>query len=117
MGGAPRYRRIRRFAEGHLARALRPANRQGLPLYLILDADIAMNLGAMLHDEFMSAVMSWSSTVCALWDFDSVDIGKLRQPSMTVPVTIKSLIFNDVADGVHRRELVHHPDGQRQTPN
>jgi ethanolamine utilization protein EutA len=29
----------------------------------------------------------------SLWDFDYVDLGKIRLPSMTVPVTIKSLVF------------------------
>jgi ethanolamine utilization protein EutA len=28
-----------------------------------------------------------------LHDFDYVDLGRLRQPSNTVPVTIKSLVF------------------------
>lgn len=106
--GVPQYRRIRQFAEGiHLAMQERFAAKQ--PLYVILDADIAMNLGAVLHREFDVNSEILVIDGLALWDFDSVDIGKLRQPSMTVPVTIKSLIFSDVEDGVHRRELVHHP--------
>ncbi|MDX1499003.1 MAG: ethanolamine ammonia-lyase reactivating factor EutA [Woeseiaceae bacterium] len=106
--GTPRYRRIHRFAEG-IRHALAERLENGLPLYIILDADIAMNLGAMLHREFATGSDVMVIDGIALWDFDSVDIGKLRQPSNTVPVTIKSLIFNDVVDGVHRRELVHHP--------
>lgn len=106
--GAPQYRRIKRFAEGlHLALQARIA--AGLPIYIILDADIAMNLGALLHDEFDIDGEVLAIDGLALWDFDSVDIGKVRMPSKTVPVTIKSLIFSDVEDGVHRRELVHHP--------
>ena len=30
-----------------------------------------------------------------LWDFDYVDIGRIRLPSHTVPVTVKSLVFSD----------------------
>ena len=31
----------------------------------------------------------------ALRDFDYIDIGKVRHPSRTVPVTIKSLVFSE----------------------
>ncbi len=106
--GTPRYRRIRLLAEG-IAEALAERIKNRLPLYIILDADIAMNLGAMLHREFGIGGDVLVIDGLALWDFDSVDIGKLRQPSNTVPVTIKSLVFSDVANGIHRRELVHHP--------
>ena len=78
--GSPHYRRIRRFADG-IKLALSERSKRKLPLYVILDADVAMNLGAMLHEEFGidSDVMVIDGV--ALWDFDSVDIGKLRQPS------------------------------------
>lgn len=109
--GAPRYKRVRRFAEG-IALALNECIARGLPIYVILDADIAMNLGSILHKEFDSSSDVMVIDGLTLWDFDSVDIGKLRMPSKTVPVTIKSLIFGDVEGGVHKRELVHHP---RQT--
>ena len=29
-----------------------------------------------------------------LWDFDYVDLGRIRMPSFTVPVTVKSLVFS-----------------------
>ncbi|MBT8101153.1 MAG: ethanolamine ammonia-lyase reactivating factor EutA [Gammaproteobacteria bacterium] len=106
--GPPQYRRVHCLAEGiRIALQQRIANR--LPVYIILDADIAMNLGAILHHEMDVGSDIMVVDGLALWNFDSVDIGKLRQPSMTVPVTIKSLIFNDVVGGAHRRELVHHP--------
>ena len=106
--GSPQYRRIRRFADG-IHDAMQPWTKRGKPLYVILDADIALNLGAILHREYKQNSEVLVIDGLALWDFDSVDIGKQRQPSMTVPVTIKSLIFGDVTDSVHRRELVHHP--------
>lgn len=106
--GSPEYARIRAFGEG-IAKALTPRIDDGLPIYVILDSDIAMNLGAILHEELDVGVDVLVVDGLELWDFDSVDIGRLRRPSMTVPVTIKSLIFSDVVDGKHRRELVHHP--------
>ena len=45
----------------------------------------------------------------ALWDFDSIDLGRLRMPSNTVPVTIKSLVFTDVSHGARRYQRIHHP--------
>ena len=30
----------------------------------------------------------------SLWDFDYIDLGRVRMPSFTVPVTIKSLVFS-----------------------
>lgn len=110
--GTPTHTRLRRFAEGIHA-ALMERIAASKPVYVILDADVALNLGAILHRELKIGGEALVIDGLALWDFDSIDIGKLRLPSNTVPVTIKSLIFNDVVDGVHRREIVHHP----QRPN
>jgi len=108
--GTPQYQRIKAFAEGiRLAMADRLA--RGLPIYVVLDADIALNLGTVLHKELSidSGVMVIDGL--ALWDFDSIDIGKLRMPSNTVPVTIKSLVFTDVLDGASRHQRIHQPIG------
>jgi ethanolamine utilization protein EutA len=40
------------------------------------------------------------------WDFDYIDLGKVRLPSRTVPVTIKSLVFSD--DPRTGQRLDHH---------
>jgi ethanolamine utilization protein EutA len=93
--GAPQFRRIREFAEGiRLALADRIA--RGLPIYVVLDADIALNLGAVLHEELGIGSEVMVIDGLALWDFDSIDLGGLRMPSYTVPVTIKSLIFGEM---------------------
>jgi ethanolamine utilization protein EutA len=42
-----------------------------------------------------------------LRDFDYIDLGRIRLPSFTVPVTIKSLLFRDAPDA-RRAERVHH---------
>ena len=105
--GAPQYQRIRTFAEGiRLALADRIA--RGLPLYVILDADIALNLGAILHQDFAIDCEVMVIDGLALWDFDSIDLGRLRMPSRTVPVTIKSLVFSDVSGGALRSQRIHH---------
>ncbi len=106
--GTPTHSRLRRFAEG-IEASLTQRIATSKAVYVILDADVALNLGAILHRELKIGCETLVIDGLALWDFDSIDIGKLRLPSNTVPVTIKSLIFNDVVDGVHRRELVHHP--------
>lgn len=106
--GSPTHSRLRGFAEG-IAGALVERIAASKPVYVVLDADVALNLGALLHRELNIGCEVLVIDGLALWDFDSIDIGKLRLPSNTVPVTIKSLIFSDVVGGVHRRELVHHP--------
>lgn len=113
--GAPKYKRISQLARG-ISMALDERIAQGKPVYIILDADIAMNLGSVLEREY--GVKSGLMVVdgIALWDFDSVDIGQVKHPSMTVPVTIKSLVFGDVEGGNYRRELVHHPKTRHAGP-
>ena len=41
-----------------------------------------------------------------LWDFDYIDLGRIRMPSQTVPVTVKSLVFGEDPRGPHGR--AHH---------
>jgi len=44
----------------------------------------------------------------ALRDFDFIDLGRIRVPSNTVPVTIKSLVFTQDPRVPHRHAH-HHP--------
>jgi ethanolamine utilization protein EutA len=44
----------------------------------------------------------------ALRDFDYVDLGRIRVPSNTVPVTIKSLVFSQDHRVPHRHAHDHH---------
>lgn len=105
--GEPTHKRISELAVG-IRQALSDRIVNGLPIYIILDADIALNLGAMLHKDMALDCEVMVIDGLALWDFDSVDLGRLRLPSGTVPVTIKSLIFNDAAAGTERGRGVHH---------
>ena len=92
--GLPSYERLLPFARGiHEGLAERIA--AGRPVYLMLDGDVAMTLGRLLRDELGVTAALLVVDGLALRDFDYIDIGRLRFPSRTVPVTIKSLVFGD----------------------
>jgi ethanolamine utilization protein EutA len=98
-GGEPSYCRLAAFAEG-IRSGLPATIAAGKPIFLVLDGDVAQMLGAILKEE-----MKLSSEVLAidgiiLKQFDYIDIGRIRLPSQTVPVTVKSLVFKD--HGLHR---------------
>ncbi|MGH3584390.1 MAG: ethanolamine ammonia-lyase reactivating factor EutA, partial [Mycobacterium sp.] len=90
--GPPSYRRLRSFAEG-VATGLRRRLADGRTVYLMTDADIAVVLGTILRDELEVANDLLILDGVDLRDFDFVDLGRVRRPSNTVPVTIKSLVF------------------------
>ena len=90
--GAPSYRRLRSFAEG-VIEGLRRRVADGRPVYLMIDGDIALTLGTILRDELAVANDLLILDGIDLRDFDFVDLGRIRHPSNTVPVTIKSLVF------------------------
>ncbi len=92
--GKPEFERIESFADG-IRCALAKRLSHGNPIYVILDADIALNLGVILREDFGIVNDILVIDGLALWDFDYVDLGRLRLPSNTVPVTIKSLVFRD----------------------
>jgi ethanolamine utilization protein EutA len=109
--GAPSYERIAAFAKG-ICLGLPATIAAGKPLYIMLDGDVAQTLGAVLREEF-----DVRSEICVidgvlLQDFDYVDLGKIRLPSMTVPVTIKSLLFREdpraADDRPHLHDHHHH---------
>jgi ethanolamine utilization protein EutA len=91
--GAPSYRRLRAFADGVVS-GLRRRMVIGRPVYLMIDGDIALTLGTMLRDELAITNDLLILDGIDLRDFDFVDLGRVRYPSNTVPVTIKSLVFS-----------------------
>jgi len=109
--GAPAHERIYAFAKG-ICRGMPKTIAANKPLYIMLDGDVAQTLGAVLREELDVASEILVIDGVVLQDFDYVDLGKIRLPSMTVPVTIKSLIFREdpraEADGPHLHE--HHHD-------
>ena len=104
--GMPAYERIRAFAEG-LVLGLDDVIAAGKPLFIVLDGDIAQSLGHMLKDELEVACDVLVIDGVVLWDFDYIDLGKVRLPSRTVPVTIKSLVFSDDPRSGQRLDHVH----------
>jgi ethanolamine utilization protein EutA len=107
--GAPAYERLAGFAEGiRRGLAARIARRQ--PVYVMLDGDVAQTLGAILREELEVASDILVIDGVALMDFDYIDLGRIRMPSNTVPVTIKSLVFSEDPRGPRPRERLHHHD-------
>jgi len=92
--GAPAYARLAGFARG-IVEALPRSLAATKPLFVILDGDIAHTLGALLKDELGVASEVLVLDGISLWDFDYIDLGRVRMPSFTVPVTIKSLVFSE----------------------
>ena len=107
--GVPDYERLAAFAEG-IRDALAPRIARGQPLYIMLDGDVAQTLGHILRDELevKSELLVIDGVV--LWDFDYIDLGRIRYPSNTVPVTIKSLVFSEDPRGPRPRQRLHHHD-------
>jgi ethanolamine utilization protein EutA (predicted chaperonin) len=105
--GPPSYERIAQTARGIVAGLAGPLA-AGRPLFLMLDGDVAQTLGRMLKDELHVANDVLAIDGVTLWDFDYIDLGRIRVPSMTVPVTIKSLVFSQDPGHPHVHGHAHH---------
>jgi ethanolamine utilization protein EutA len=92
--GPPSHARIFAFAQG-IARGIPNTISYRLPLYIMLDGDVAHTLGAVLREELHVESEILALDGLTLWDFDYIDLGRIRLPSNTVPVTIKSLVFSE----------------------
>jgi ethanolamine utilization protein EutA len=92
--GLPSYERLLPFARG-LRDGLADRTARGKPVYVLLDGDVAMTLGRLLREELGVSGDLLVIDGLSLRDFDYIDIGKVRLPSHTVPVTIKSLVFSE----------------------
>ena len=81
----------------------------------MLDGDVAQTLGAILREELdvQSEILCIDGVV--LWDFDYIDLGRIRLPSMTVPVTIKSLVFSEDPRLPRGQAHLHQPPQSRRT--
>jgi len=104
--GPPSYARLAGLAQG-IVEALPMTLLEGKPVFLVLDGDIAHSLGALLKDEWGIASELLVIDGVSLWDFDYVDLGRVRMPSYTVPVTIKSLVFSEDPRGPRMRGHGH----------
>ena len=89
----PAYAHLRALCEG-VAGALSPGMRKGLPVVVVLDADVSRLVGENLS----RALQRYRDIVCIdgvqLQDFDYVDISREHAHTRTVTVVIKSLVFS-----------------------
>src|SRR3954451_18361019 len=108
--GAPSHERIFAFAQG-IVRGLAQTIAKKKPLYIMLDGDVAQTLGSILREELDIQVEILCIDGVVLWDFDYIDLGLIRLPSITVPVTIKSLVFSEDPRLPRGQAHLHsHPD-------
>jgi ethanolamine utilization protein EutA len=105
--GAPEYGRLGAFARA-IKLALPRTIERGKPIYLILDGDVGHTIGAILKEDFKLASEVLVLDGIALRDFDYIDLGRIRMPSGTVPVTIKSLVFSQDPRVPHEHRHHHH---------
>ncbi|HUD85936.1 MAG TPA: ethanolamine ammonia-lyase reactivating factor EutA [Xanthobacteraceae bacterium] len=105
--GMPSYERLAAFAEG-IKRGLADRIAKKQPLFIMLDGDVAQTLGHILREELHVDSEMLVIDGVVLWDFDYIDLGRIRMPSYTVPVTIKSLVFSEDPRGPRPRQRLHH---------
>jgi ethanolamine utilization protein EutA (predicted chaperonin) len=91
-GGPPAAGRIAAFCRG-LIDGLPRTLTSKRPIYLVFDHDLAGLVGTILKNDFNLDNDILAIDGIALHDFDFIDLGAILEPSGTVPVTIKSLIF------------------------
>ena len=92
--GPPAHSRLAALARG-LLDALPKTLQAGRPLYIVADGDIALTLGHLVHEDPRVNGEVLVIDGITLWGFDFIDLGRIRMPSLTVPVTIKSLVFSE----------------------
>ncbi|MDB5946276.1 MAG: reactivating factor for ethanolamine ammonia lyase, partial [Ramlibacter sp.] len=92
--GPPAFDRLSALATG-LVDALPRSIAAGAALYVIADGDIALTLGHLIKEDPRVTSEVLVIDGITLRGFDFVDLGRIRMPSMTVPVTIKSLVFSE----------------------
>ncbi|MDE0212875.1 MAG: ethanolamine ammonia-lyase reactivating factor EutA, partial [Deltaproteobacteria bacterium] len=90
--GPPAAFRIAAFCRGLLEGLSRTVARER-PIYIVFDHDMAGLVGTILKQDFGLAGHVLALDGIALRDFDFIDLGRVLEPSGTVPVTIKSLVF------------------------
>src|SRR5258708_6294227 len=103
--------RLVAFAGG-IPHGLARAIERRKPLYIMVDGDVAQTLGAILREELLieSEILAIDGLV--LRDFDYIDLGRIRMPSFTVPVTIKSLLFSEDPRRGRPPQRIHHHEHQ-----
>ncbi len=92
--GAPSFERLSAFARA-ITISLPRTIATKKAIFVILD-------GAILKEDWRIGSELLVLDGIALRDFDYIDLGRIRMPSHTVPVTIKSLVFSQDPRQPHR---------------
>ncbi len=90
--GDASFQRIDAFLNGLVA-GIPKTIANGRPIVLVFDYDVGGVIGTSLKEDRNLSNELLSIDGIVLRDFDFVDIGRVLEPSGTVPVTIKSLVF------------------------
>jgi ethanolamine utilization protein EutA len=90
--GDPLHARLAELAEGICA-AVPKTLAAGLPLVLLIDGDVALSLGRVIHFETAPGANVVAIDGISLKQFDYVDISAVIDVSNVVIVIIKSLLF------------------------
>jgi ethanolamine utilization protein EutA len=88
----PSYTLVRGIAQ-EIGALIEQSTDPGMPLYLMLDADIAKSLGGILKEELRLPGAVIAVDGIDVGDLDYVDIGRPMGISESLPVTVKSLMF------------------------
>jgi ethanolamine utilization protein EutA len=92
--GPPEYSRLAALVQGLIDGNPRTIA-AGKPLYVLIDGDIANSLGNLLQESNQVKSDLFVIDGVSLRGLDYVDLGRIRMPSRTVPVTVKSLVFSE----------------------
>lgn len=87
------YELLKRFSGAVVAYVESDTTRSDKPLYLLFDRDLAQSVGRILTTEYRIERPLLVLDGLRFKEFEFVDLGRIRLPSRTVPVTVKSLIF------------------------
>jgi ethanolamine utilization protein EutA len=90
--GDPLHTRLAALADG-ICKALPKTLAAGLPLVLLIDGDIGLSLGRIIHYETAPGANVIAIDGVQLKQFDYVDVGAVIDATNVVIVIIKSLLF------------------------
>ena len=93
MVGEFDYELLRSFCDAVVLYLDTDRTRPRKPLYLLFDRDLAQSVGRILTTEYQIERPLLVLDGLRFKEFEFVDLGRIRLPSRTVPVTVKSLIF------------------------
>jgi ethanolamine utilization protein EutA len=94
--GLPRYRQLRKIADGIVAAVPRTVA-SGQPIIVVFTGDFANLVGNAITKDMGIANPIISVDNLYLQEFDYIDVGEMIYPARVVPVVVKSLVFPEVA--------------------